>query len=902
MRSLRNSATNHSTLSSRMLVRTTPLPGLWHPPLPGPKNAALRASNNVFLRRRSRWLVALLPVWAAVLTLCALFALYVSRDHHSSRAVVTTIDSVLMYARHGRPAALCDALGRVDGGKSRRGPGANRDAARLTSVPGDVDHANTHSPLLVVALVADGGASDKHSQPANPACAQAAAAVDALRTTQTLSEHDRDAVQVAMVVVPGARSSSGSTTGRASARPPPCPNTLELPFLSKARISEFEYVAFVDVDFLARHRVALHPTVLEKMVLAATSDPRAAMITLHPSPSSPRASSTGSVCFDSSTPYVRRQTCHFGGSPLLVRVPRWLNPFEQEEWVGAVADVVGGRRRGDTDPSSSASSSLPAAVDLAAPLFCSAAAAAAVGNVPLAVRSLHELEHLVLRRDDGDMAGHLAVVSAGPLPNAAPSASWRRAMTSCADVVTSDGVSSSPERVAAPFYARPHAAAAAPVSSPKRPAARSITSHLTYIPPPLPGFMLVIPWLEHGGADQFNVNLARRLTQLGVQVVVVTTAKGSAHPIARSLYAITPDVFHLDQLTMASSSLTNDRASAVTLLAHLIATRNVQVVMISNSAYGYDLLPQLRAYVGDHTSNVVSFIDYVHLVEPEWGDGGYAAVSVASADHLDHTFAASKHVAEWMDRRRGRDDLEATGAQSPSSVRHRRHTTSVAYIGVDTRALRPLTDADRARVRADVLLALRHERKSAKNTKPVVLIAYVARMVDQKLPSIYFEIMRRLRVERRNADFVSVAIGDGDRLGELRANVSRLAVLRDTVLTYGMLDHDASMRLLGASDILLLPSRNEGVSLAVYEAMAMGVVPVVSAVGGQCELVTDGAGACISFSGANGEVPIATADQQRYTSTTTPFVDALERLITSPRLLERARRAARARCARLHRR
>jgi hypothetical protein len=44
--------------------------------------------------------------------------------------------------------------------------------------------------------------------------------------------------------------------------------------------------------------------------------------------------------------------------------------------------------------------------------------------------------------------------------------------------------------------------------------------------------------------------------------------------------------------------------------------------------------------------------------------------------------------------------------------------------------------------------------------------------------------------------------------------------------------------ILNASDVFFLPSRHEGISLAIYEAMASGVVPVGADVGGQRELVT----------------------------------------------------------------
>jgi glycosyltransferase involved in cell wall biosynthesis len=97
------------------------------------------------------------------------------------------------------------------------------------------------------------------------------------------------------------------------------------------------------------------------------------------------------------------------------------------------------------------------------------------------------------------------------------------------------------------------------------------------------------------------------------------------------------------------------------------------------------------------------------------------------------------------------------------------------------------------------------------------------------------------------------------------------------------------MRVHAAADVLLLPSQNEGISLAVYESMALCVTPVVSAVGGQCELVADGAGACIPMilGEALGPAQLSAAAK--------PFVNELQRLLKSRDLLIQRSRAARQR-------
>lgn len=66
--------------------------------------------------------------------------------------------------------------------------------------------------------------------------------------------------------------------------------------------------------------------------------------------------------------------------------------------------------------------------------------------------------------------------------------------------------------------------------------------------------VLVIPWLEHGGADQFNVNLARNLARPHtIHIAVVTTTDGSDQPLFGEIAAVTEDVFHLNYLLPAAA-------------------------------------------------------------------------------------------------------------------------------------------------------------------------------------------------------------------------------------------------------------------------------------------------------------------------------------------------------------
>lgn len=373
-----------------------------------------------------------------------------------------------------------------------------------------------------------------------------------------------------------------------------------------------------------------------------------------------------------------------------------------------------------------------------------------------------------------------------------------------------------------------------------------------------PSVLMIVPWLEFGGADEFNLNFARQLAGKGVNIVVSTTLL-SAHPNTKHLLKYASDVFHAPHIVASA----RDLYGILSLWKYVIATRNVELVFVSNSQLGYQMLPELDTLKSKYS---LKLVDYVHMEEPEQGRRAHAATSVRYRDYLDHTFVASRHLAQWMER----ETFKTAGRP-----RHPKTTlrVSVAYIGVDTDALVPLNGTTKSAVRTQYL---------GSPSLSTIVIAYVARMEHQKNPGLFFDIARRLlmaKTETTLRDLQFVAIGGGDLLPALQHNIVQHG-LEKTIKTFNTLDHDATMRLLGASDILLLPTRNEGISLATYEAMSLGVVPVVSAVGGQCELVDDQVvGACLPLT--RGGMDVAADDFVR---------EILERTVPSLSFLASAAR------------
>lgn len=147
--------------------------------------------------------------------------------------------------------------------------------------------------------------------------------------------------------------------------------------------------------------------------------------------------------------------------------------------------------------------------------------------------------------------------------------------------------------------------------------------------------------------------------------------------------------------------------------------------------------------------------------------------------------------------------------------------TDVIPSGVDTEIFRPRPDA-RAATRA---------RLGLPSGPPI--IGTVGRLEVRKGTDVLLEAAAQLR-KKGLPEVRVVVVGDGPLRDELPALAARLG-LADQVFMLG--DRSDVHEVLGALDLFVLPSRTEGMSNALLEAMATALPVVATAVGGNPEVV-----------------------------------------------------------------
>jgi glycosyltransferase involved in cell wall biosynthesis len=139
-----------------------------------------------------------------------------------------------------------------------------------------------------------------------------------------------------------------------------------------------------------------------------------------------------------------------------------------------------------------------------------------------------------------------------------------------------------------------------------------------------------------------------------------------------------------------------------------------------------------------------------------------------------------------------------------------------------------------------------------------VVVATVANLrANKDYPTLFAAAADAMAAEPR-LRFVS--IGQGPLEAELRAALAS-AGLGGRFVMVGY--HEDPPALLAGADLFTLTSRHEGLPIALLEAMAVGLPPVVTSVGGNAEVITQGVDGVLVPAGSTRRLADAYVDLAR---------------------------------------
>ena len=339
----------------------------------------------------------------------------------------------------------------------------------------------------------------------------------------------------------------------------------------------------------------------------------------------------------------------------------------------------------------------------------------------------------------------------------------------------------------------------------------------------------LVPHMVMGGSDKFNLDLLTGLKDK-FDLSLLTTIPSENEWLQR-FRKVTPNIFNLPNFV--------DPADYAEFISYYLKSREVDLLFVSNSFHGYYLIPWLRQHFPE-----LPIVDYVHMEEWYWRQGGYARASGMLGSLTEKTYVCNSAT---------RDVLIEHFGRTPESV-------ETVYIGVDEQYFR----------RDAVQPGQLYRELGLAENRPIVL--FICRLHPQKRPFLMLEIARK--VAQRVPEAAFAVVGDGPQELELRNKAADMHLSENVYFLGAKKDVRGYYRDAKAT---LVCSLKEGLSLTAYESCAMSV-PVVSAdVGGQRDLVDSAVGALIPCSQSEAD---AFDNRQFPEAEVDAYVDALVELLT----------------------
>ena len=318
--------------------------------------------------------------------------------------------------------------------------------------------------------------------------------------------------------------------------------------------------------------------------------------------------------------------------------------------------------------------------------------------------------------------------------------------------------------------------------------------------------LFIIPWMITGGADLFNLNLVKGLDKNKFAITIITTEPNKN--VLRQYFEKNEEFSQIANVYDLTSFL--DQKYWVSFINYIIEKENINIILNSNSKFGYAVLPYLKSR---HPQ--IPIIDYVHMEEWYNRNGGYSRYSAMYDSVIDKTLVCNENSRKIL--------IDHFG-KNPSDV-------ETVYIGVNEKIFNP-ENYNKKELK----------QKYLGKTQNKKIISYICRISEQKRPMLFLQIISKLKEQRQN--FKAIVVGDGNLLPKMKEEAKKLHIYEDIIFT-GRLQNTGEIYAI--SDITVNCSIKEGLALTSYESLSMEVPIVSSDVGGQKELITDEVGKIIEL-------------------------------------------------------
>jgi glycosyltransferase involved in cell wall biosynthesis/GT2 family glycosyltransferase len=301
-----------------------------------------------------------------------------------------------------------------------------------------------------------------------------------------------------------------------------------------------------------------------------------------------------------------------------------------------------------------------------------------------------------------------------------------------------------------------------------------------------PGFLLALPFITIGGAEKLFKTIAESIASRGMRLVVITslTLRQDVPEDNSCFDSITAHVYHL-------SRLFQDDAERTQFVNYLMRRYNIGVLMLAGCELVYHMLPGLRRE-----------FPKVRFVDQLFNDSVHVFNNRYYAEYIDATVVPSEQLRQSL--------VNGHGA-SPPSIYVIPHGIQVS--------------SNDGELPSNELPAAARDK---------VIVAFFGRLSPEKGPDLFVEIARRLA---RDRGLFFVMTGEGPERNKVLQAIRKYG-LSERIYAPGFV-RDV-VPLMRAADIVVLPSRVDGMPLVVLESQSLRKPVVAAGVGSLPAMIDDG--------------------------------------------------------------
>jgi len=296
-----------------------------------------------------------------------------------------------------------------------------------------------------------------------------------------------------------------------------------------------------------------------------------------------------------------------------------------------------------------------------------------------------------------------------------------------------------------------------------------------------------VHWFELGGAESYALKTIEVANKLGASCYAISTVPTENKEISK-FKVHCKEAFSFDEINAG-----NDFRSFV---AEFIRSRKIDVIHIHHSHAMYEALPYITKIFPN-----LKVIDSTHI--DEYGGGGFPYFSAKFSDFIDWHDVISKRLIGFITcKYQELYDLNINENKFKLS-----YLSSMCQIDNDFK----------------------------RNASEKIRISLYSRLTHQKLPFLLEPIISLILQKDPDLQLEVNIYGEGVFEKKLQKQI-KASKYSSSFNFHGRCD-DKSI-VFSNTDILFLPSLNEGITLTSYEALYHNVLPVSSAVGAQSELLS----------------------------------------------------------------